>query len=75
MARSSRLADGGQFCTELDCATVLQDVSFSGHYLTFSSFDPVTGAISAQAVPELGTWALLIAGFLGLGALGMRVPR
>ena len=66
------LADGGQFCTELNCETVLQDVSFSGHYLTFSSFDPVTGAISAQAVPEPGTWALLITGFLGLGALGMR---
>jgi hypothetical protein len=67
-----KLADGGQFCTELDCATTLQDVSFAGDDLIISGFDPTTGAISAQAVPEAGTWALLITGFLGLGGLELR---
>jgi hypothetical protein len=63
------LADGGQFCSELNCATVLQDVSFSSDNATISGFDAATGAISARAVPEPGTWALLITGFLGLGGL------
>jgi hypothetical protein len=66
------LAGGGQFCTELNCATVLQDVSFSGDNWIFSGFDPATGAISAQAVPESGIWALMLTGFLGLSWLGLR---
>jgi hypothetical protein len=66
------LASGGQFCTELNCATVLQAVSFSGDNWMFSGFDPATGAISAQAVPESGTWALMLTGFLGLSWRGLR---
>ena len=66
------LAGGGQICTELNCATILQDVSFSGDNWMFSGFDPATGAISAQAVPEFGTWVLMLTGVLGLSWLGLR---
>ncbi len=39
---------------------------------TITGFDPITGAISTGAVPEPGTWALLMTGFLSLGGLGLR---
>ncbi len=68
------LTDGGQFCTELNCGTVLQDISFADNApgFTITGFDPITGAMSTQAVPEPGTWALLMTGFLSLGGLGLR---
>lgn len=75
------LTDGGQFCTELNCGTVLQNISFAdnvpgltiaGLDFTTGAIDPTMGAKSLQAVPEPGTWAMLITGMLGLGALKLR---
>jgi hypothetical protein len=75
------LTDGGQFCTELNCGTVLQNISFAdnvpgltiaGLDFTTGAIDPTMGAKSLQAVPEPGTWAMLITGMLGLGGLKLR---
>ena len=37
-----------------------------------SSFGPVIGGVSISAVPEPSTWAMMIAGFLGLGLMAYR---
>jgi PEP-CTERM motif len=70
------LTDGGQFCSELNCGSVLEDISFASNVsgLTIAGFDPTTGAIdpTTGAVPEPGTWALIMTGFLSLGGLWLR---
>ena len=71
------LAGGGALlCTELNCETVLEDISFADNAgLNITGFDPTSGAISTSAVPEPGTWALFMTGFLGLGGLRLRRRR
>jgi hypothetical protein len=67
---------GGQFCTEVNCGTAFQDISFSDNVpgLTIMGFDPATGAIdpTTGAVPEPGTWALMMTGIFGLAGLELR---
>jgi hypothetical protein len=67
---------GGQFCTEVNCGTAFQDISFSDNVpgLTIMGFDPATGAIdpTTGATPEPGTWALMMTGIFGLTGLGLR---
>ncbi len=64
------LTGGSQFCSELNCGSVLGEISFA----MIEGFDPATGAIdpTTGAVPEPGAWALLMTGFLGLGGLRLR---
>jgi hypothetical protein len=73
-----RPTGGGVFCAEVNCGGVLQDISFAANVpgLTITGFDPTTGVIdptigdmSARAVPEPSTWALLATGLRGLGGL------
>ena len=68
------LTGGGQFCAELDCASVLRDVSFADNVpgMTIAGFNPGSGALSTAPVPEPATWALAMTGLFGLGGLGLR---
>ncbi len=69
------LTGGGAFCAELNCGTVLQDISFADNVggLTITGFDPTTGAVSSQAaVAEPGSSALIMTGMFGLAGLGLR---
>jgi hypothetical protein len=70
------LTGGGRLCAELNCASVLEDISFANSVpgLTIMGFDPATGAIdpTRRAVPEPGTWALVVTGMLGLYGLRRR---
>jgi hypothetical protein len=72
------LTGGGAFCAELNCGSMLQDISFADNVpgLTITGFNPTTGAIdptisamSERAVPEPSTWVLLATGMLDLGGL------
>ncbi len=67
------LTGGGQYCAELNCGSVLGDISFASNVsgLTIAGFDPATGAIdpTTGATPEPGTWALMVTGMLGLYGL------
>ena len=69
-----RMSDGGLFCTEINCGTALQDISYTDTVpgSTITGFDSATPAISVKAVPEPGAWALLATGMLGLGSLRLR---
>ena len=77
------LTGGGAFCAELNCGSILQDISFADNVpgLTIAGFDPSTGAIDPTidavslraATPEPSTWVLLATGMLALG--GTRAYR
>jgi len=85
-----RLSSGGSFCAELNCGTALEGISYADNVpgLTITGFDPATGGISVQAlpeamadvvfetapqaVPEPSVWTLLTTGMLALG--GLNVP-
>jgi hypothetical protein len=78
-----KLSDGDLFCTELNCGTTLEDISYADNVpgLTITGFDPMTGGIldqalphalfeaAPQAAPEPGAWALFTTGMLALGGL------
>lgn len=54
----------------------VNDLSFiSGDFPASNQYGPVIGNVSVSAVPELSTWAMMLAGFAGLGFAGYRRSR
>ena len=70
--------------THANMMYAMESVTFTAsasNTLSFASqdvgtpFGPVIGGVSIPTVPEASTWAMMLAGFAGLGFLGLRARR